>query len=72
MLSETTGERILGNTKLAHNQAAGSFQQLEGIGLPDIRFLSPDGQVFCQMRGYQNTKSFAVELGTAFKPNQDE
>ena len=32
-------------------------------GLPDIRFVTPDGKVVKQLRSYQDAESFAEELG---------
>ena len=32
-------------------------------GLPDIRFVAPDGKVVKQLRSYQDAESFAEELG---------
>src|SRR5215813_9579531 len=32
-------------------------------GLPDIRFVTPDGKVVRQLRSYQDAESFAEELG---------
>jgi thiol:disulfide interchange protein len=32
-------------------------------GLPDIRFVTPDGKVMKQLRSYQDAESFAEELG---------
>jgi len=32
-------------------------------GLPDIRFVTPDGKVVKQLRSYQDPESFAEELG---------
>ena len=32
-------------------------------GLPDIRFITPDGKVVKQLRSYQDSKTFAEELG---------
>ena len=37
-------------------------QQLGVVGLPDIRFVAPDGLMLCQLRGFQEAESFAAAL----------
>jgi len=37
-------------------------QRLGVVGLPDIRFVSPDGKVIHRLRGFQNAESFAAAL----------
>ncbi len=37
-------------------------QKLGVVGLPDIRFVTPDGRVLRQLRGYQDADSFVVAL----------
>jgi thiol:disulfide interchange protein len=32
------------------------------VGLPDIRFISPEGRVIHRLRGFQNAESFTAEL----------
>lgn len=38
-------------------------QKLGVVGLPDIRFVAPDGRVLWQLRGYQEVDFFAARLG---------
>ncbi len=37
-------------------------QRLGVVGLPDIRFVAPDGRMLRQLRGYQEAESFAAAL----------
>ena len=37
-------------------------QKLGVVGLPDIRFVAPDGRVLRQLRGYQEAAPFAAAL----------
>lgn len=37
-------------------------QKLGVVGLPDIRFVAPDGRVLRQLRGFQDADSFVVAL----------
>jgi thiol:disulfide interchange protein DsbD len=37
-------------------------QRLGVEGLPDIRFVLPDGTIIRQLRSFQDTESFAIEL----------
>lgn len=37
-------------------------QQLGVVGLPDIRFVAPDGRMLRQLRGFQEAESFAVAI----------
>jgi thiol:disulfide interchange protein len=37
-------------------------QQLGVVGLPDIRFVAPDGLMLRQLRGFQEAESFAAAL----------
>lgn len=37
-------------------------QKLGVIGLPDIRFVAPDGRVLRQLRGYQDAEPFVIAL----------
>ena len=37
-------------------------QKLGVVGLPDIRFVAPDGRVLRQLRGFQEAASFAAAL----------
>jgi thiol:disulfide interchange protein len=37
-------------------------QRLGVVGLPDIRFVSPDGKVIHQLRGYQSADNLAAEI----------
>jgi thiol:disulfide interchange protein len=37
-------------------------RRLGVVGLPDIRFVSPDGRIIHRLRGFQEAESFAAEL----------
>jgi thiol:disulfide interchange protein len=37
-------------------------QRLGVVGLPDLRFVTPEGKVFQKLRGYQFPDSFAADL----------
>ncbi|HMX26348.1 MAG TPA: thioredoxin family protein [Blastocatellia bacterium] len=37
-------------------------RKLGVVGLPDIRFVAPDGRVLRQLRGYQDADSFATAI----------
>ncbi len=42
-------------------------QKLGVVGLPDIRFVLPDGRMFRQLRGYQDVELFAPALEQAIR-----
>jgi thiol:disulfide interchange protein len=45
------------------DQQAEIAQKLGVVGLPDIRFIAPDGRVLRQLRGFQEADTFAGALG---------
>lgn len=44
-------------------------QQLGVVGLPDIRFVAPDGRMLRQLRGFQEAVSFAAALEQLVQQN---
>lgn len=48
--------------KIDTDQQEGIAQRLGVIGLPDIRFVMPDGTVVRHLRGFQDANAFASEL----------
>lgn len=48
--------------KIDTDQAPDLAQQLGVEGLPDIRFVSPEGKIIRQLRNYQTAESFIGEL----------
>lgn len=42
-------------------------QKLGVVGLPDIRFVAPDGRMLRQLRGYQDVEPFAAALEQAIR-----
>ena len=56
--------------KIDTDKEAELSKQLGVVGLPDIRFVMPDGKVFRQLRGYQDAESFVAELESLLKQTQ--
>lgn len=48
--------------RLDTDQHTDIAQQLGVVGLPDIRFVAPDGRMLRQLRGFQEAESFAAAL----------
>lgn len=49
------------------DQHADIAAQMGVVGLPDIRFVKPDGSIIRQLRGYVDAESFVKELELAFR-----
>jgi thiol:disulfide interchange protein len=47
-------------------------KQLEVVGLPDFRLVTPDGKTLRQLRGYLNADSFAAELEWLLKQSESK
>jgi thioredoxin-like negative regulator of GroEL len=48
--------------KIDTDRQPGLARQMGVIGLPDIRFVSPDGKILHRLRGFQDAESLAGEL----------
>lgn len=48
--------------KIDTDQQPEIAERLGVVGLPDIRFVSPEGKVIHRLRGYQDAETFAGEL----------
>ncbi|MCW5968682.1 MAG: thioredoxin fold domain-containing protein [Blastocatellales bacterium] len=56
--------------KIDTDQQPELAERLGVVGLPDIRFVSPEGKVIHRLRGYQDAESFADELERFIQTNR--